>query len=131
MIEKETSVETPRETLRIVLDKRGTESHNKMMERLKSANEFVKVHPSELVSFLVADYFETYFEKDLDVLVAEFFDSRSYLTAEIQKEENLNDPANAMKHATTLLEQVRSKRRGQSARRGRRKSNATTNNETV
>lgn len=129
--DKEVSVDSPREILRIVLDKRGTECHDKMMERLKAANVFVKVHPSELVSFLVADYFETYFERDLDVLVAEFFDSRSYLTSEIQKEENLDDPAGAMKRATDFVEQIRSKRRGQPVRRGRRKSIATTANETV
>lgn len=129
--EKELSTEAPREILRIVLDKRGTECHDKMMERLKAANEFVKVHPSELVSFLVADYFETYFERDVEVLVAEFFDSRSYLTGEIQKDENLTDPAEAMKRATTFVEQIRSKRRGQAVRRGRRKSIATNTNETV
>ncbi len=102
-----------------------------MIERLKAANEFVKVHPSELVSFLVADYFETYFERDMEVLVAEFFDSRSYLTGEIQKDENLADPTEAMKRATAFVEQVRSKRRGQSVRRGRRKSIVTNTNETV
>jgi hypothetical protein len=131
MTDKEPSTETTRETLRIILDKRGTECHDKMLERLKAANEFVKVHPSELVSFLVADYFETYFERDIEVLVAEFFDSRSYLTGEIQSDENLADPAEAMKRATAFVEQIRSKRRGQTVRRGRRKSTVTTANETV
>lgn len=79
----------------------------------------------------MADYFETYFERDLDVLVAEFFDSRAYLTGEIQKDENLADPAGAMKRATDFVEQIRSKRRGQPVRRGRRKSIATNSNETV
>lgn len=129
--EKDLSTEAPREILRIVLDKRGTECHDKMMERLKAANEFVKVHPSELVSFVVADYFETYIERDLDVLVAEFFDSRAYLTGEIQKDENLADPAGAMKRATDYVEQIRSKKRGQSVRRGRRKSAASNTNEAV
>ncbi len=131
MNEHKTSTENRRETLRIVLDKRGTECHNKMLERLKAANEFVKVHPSELVSFLVADYFESYFERDLEVLVAEFFDSRSYLTSEIQKEEDLADPAEAMKRATVYVEQIRSKRRGQTVRRGRRKSTTPNANETL
>lgn len=131
MTDKETRPDSPRETLRIVLDKRGTECHDKMIERLKAANEFVKVHPSELVSFLVADYFETYFESDMEVLLAEFFDSRSYLTGEIQKDENLADPMEAMKRATAFVEQIRSKRRGQTVRRARRKSIATNPNETI
>jgi hypothetical protein len=131
MTGKETTAEAQRETLRIILDKRGTECHDKMIARLKAANEFVKVHPSELVSFLVADYFETYFERDIEVLVAEFFDSRSYLTGEIQKDENLADPADAMKRATAFVEQIRAKRRGQTVRRGRRKSSITTTNEAV
>ncbi len=131
MTEKEVSRETARETLRIVLDKRGTSCHDKMMERLKAANEFVKVHPSELVSFLVADYFETYFERDMEVLVAEFFDSRIYLTGEIEKDENHADPAEAMKRATAFIERIRSKRRGQVVPRGRRKSTAAVTDETV
>lgn len=131
MTEKEISQEAPREILRIVLDKRGTECHGKMMERLKAANEFVKAHPSELVSFLVADYFDTYFERDMEVLVAEFFDSRAYLTGEIQKDENLADPAEAMKRATALVERIRAKRRGQVVRRGRRKSVVSSADETI
>ena len=111
-----------REMLRIVLDKRGAECHDKMMERLKAANEFIKVHPSELVSFLLADYFETYFEQDLEVLVAEFFDSRAYLTGEIQKDENMADPTEAMKRATAFVESIRAKRREKVVRRGRQKS---------
>ena len=131
MTDKKIIQEMPRETLRIVLDKRGTDCHNKLMERLKAANKFVRVHPSELVSFLVADYFETFFERDIDVLVAEFFDSRTYLTSEIQKDENLTDPAEAMKRATAFVERIRAKRRGNIVRRGKLKSANLNNNEAI
>ena len=131
MTDKKIDKELPREILRIVLDKRGTDCHNKLMERLKAANKFVKVHPSELVSFLVADYFETYFESDIDVLVAEFFDSRVYLTSEIQKDENLADPAEAMKRATAFVERIRAKRRGNIVRRRKLKSANLNNNEAI
>lgn len=131
MTDKKIDKELPREILRIVLDKRGTDCHYKLMERLKAANKFVRVHPSELVSFLVADYFETYFERDIDVLVAEFFDSRVYLTSEIQKDENLADPAEAMKRATAFVERIRAKRRGNIVRRGKLKSANLNNNEAI
>lgn len=131
MTDKKIDKELPREIMRIVLDKRGTDCHNKLMERLKAANKFVRVHPCELVSFLVADYFETYSERDIDVLVAEFFDSRMYLTSEIQKDENLADPAEAMKRATAFVESIRAKRRGNIVRRKKLKSANLNNNETI
>jgi len=118
----------PRESLRIVLDKRATEAHDKMLERLKAMSPFVKVHPSELVSFLVADYFATYFERDVPVVIAEFFDSRAFLTSEIVDD----DSDESLKRAMAFIEEVRGKRRGQPVRpRARKLRGNETENDAV
>ncbi len=67
-----------KQILRVALDERATRCYFSMVEKLRGQNAFLKIHPSHFVSFLVTDFFETYFEKDIDVLVAQFFDSQGY-----------------------------------------------------
>jgi hypothetical protein len=67
-----------KEVLRIALDNKAARDYAAMADRIKAANPCVKLHPSSFVSFLVSDFFETYFEKDMGILVAEFFDSERY-----------------------------------------------------
>lgn len=73
-----------KETLRVALNKQAAQDFAKMADRLKVENPHVRVQPSVFVSFLVSDYFATYFEKDLGLLVAEFFDSKSFHEAQLQ-----------------------------------------------
>jgi hypothetical protein len=74
-----------KEVLRIALDKKATDCFKAMASRLKGENPRVRFQPSAFVSFLVSDFFSSYFEKDLNVLVAEFSDSKSYYEEQLQK----------------------------------------------
>lgn len=67
--------------VRIVLDPGATQACAEMIARLKEQNSWAGANPSAFVSFLVSDFYATYFEKDLSVLVAEFFDSEKYYSA--------------------------------------------------
>jgi hypothetical protein len=76
---------TQEQELRIVLGGAATKAYKAMVERMKAEIPTVKIQPSHFVSFLVADYIEAHFEKDMGVLIAEFFDSDSYYEAARRK----------------------------------------------
>ena len=63
-----------KDCVRAVLDPRSSQCFWEMASRLKMAGPHVKFNTSQLLSFIVADFFATYFEKDRNVLIAEFFD---------------------------------------------------------
>ena len=96
---------------RIVLDASATHSYNLMIRALKAEMATVKVNPSQFVSFLVADFFQTYFEKDKAVLVAEFFDSDRYFDAARKKARGLDDYDDQIAAALAEVQKIKSKRR--------------------
>ena len=68
------SPESKSKELRIALDVEATQSYKLMIQKLKEVVPTIKVHHSQFVSFLLTDYLVAHFEKDQDVLIAEFFD---------------------------------------------------------
>lgn len=106
-----------KECLRVALDRVAAQSYLNMVERLKAENTFIKIQPSQFVSFLVADFFKTYFEKDLAVLVAEFFDSDSYYESERHKARGAANYEEALETALARARAVKAKKRGNAVRK--------------
>lgn len=106
-----------KEILRVALDKQATQDFTKMAYRLRSENPHVKVHPSAFVSFLVSDFYETYFDKDLGIFIAEFFDSKSYHEAQLQQAKSQGDFEKVMSESLDVIRKIKAKtRRGVSKR---------------
>jgi hypothetical protein len=111
---------TQREVLRVALDKEATQSFALMAERLKTENTHVKVMPSQFVSFLVTEFYKTYFEKDLSILIAEFFDSRGYYEAFISRSKSNKDFALSAKNALEKIQEIKTKARRRSPRKSKK-----------
>lgn len=109
-----------KEVLRIALDKKAALAFAQMASRLKAENPHIRVQPSAFVSFLVSDFCATYFEKDLGILVAEFFDSKGYYEAQLQQAKAQSDFESVM--SATLREIKRIKAGARRKRTARRKS---------
>lgn len=123
-----------KEILRLALDAKATHSYESMVRRLKSHNPSVRFYPSELVSFIVSDFFETYFEDDLDILVAAFFDSHGFVNAETRKAKNKDNFEEVLREALSTAEKIKSKVRRKSKIKNMRdqvKLNDGLKNETV
>ena len=114
MANKKTDGTNEKEILRVALDDKATRAYGKMTQRLKENNHWIRFYPSELISFLVSDYFETYFEEDLEILTAAFFDSHGFINAETQKAKNGANFEVTMREALTKAEKIRSKVRRRS-----------------
>lgn len=107
-----------KEVLRIALDKKAAQDFAQMANRLKAENPHVRVQPSAFVSFLVSDFFATYFEKDLGILVAEFFDSKSYYESQLQQAKTQGDFENVMSATLRAIKKIKAgARRKRTARR--------------
>lgn len=115
------SAGSAKQELRIVLDTAATTALNMMVQALKSEMATVKIHSSQFVSFLVADFFQSHFEKDKTVLIAEFFDSDTYFDAARKKARGSNDYEEQMATALAEAQKIKSKRR-------RKATNAATSN---
>ncbi len=102
--------------LRIVLSEAATQAYGAMVEQIKSETLTVKIQPSQFVSFLVGDFFETYFAKDRAILIAEFFDSDAYFEAERRKAKGSSNYEEIMAAALDEARKVKSKRRIKAAR---------------
>ena len=100
-----------KEVLRVALDKQATQDFALMASRLKAENPHVKIQPSVFVSFLVSDFYATYFEKDLGVLVAEFFDSKSYHEARLQLAKTQGDFEKVMSESLVTIRKLKAKTR--------------------
>ena len=112
-----------KDCLRVILDAKASASYAAMVAKLKATGKQTKFHPSMLVSFLVTDFFETYFEKDIDVLVARFFDSKAFMAAQIQKAKSPTEASEILKMVTDTIEQVNSlSRTNRRSKQGTRKS---------
>lgn len=106
-----------KEVLRVALDKAATNAYKQMTDRLKQESLFLKIHPSAFVSFLVADFCTTYFEKDLGILVAEFFDSQSFYEDQLRKEKSGNSFEQAMVQTLSTIKKIKSRKRGKMGRK--------------
>jgi hypothetical protein len=98
-----------KEILRVALDAKATQSYEIMAQKLKSYNSAVRFYPSDLVSFIVSDFFETYFENDIDILVAAFFDSHGFVNSETQKAKNKVNFEEVLREALSKAEKIKSK----------------------
>jgi hypothetical protein len=96
-----------KEVLRIALDKKAAQDFAQMANRLKAENPHIRVHPSAFVSFLVSDFFATYFEKDLGILLAEFFDSKSYYEAQLQQAKAQGDFESVMSSTLQAIKKIK------------------------
>ncbi len=103
-----------KEILRVALDSKAAQSYELMAQKLKAYNPSVRFYPSELISFIVSDFFDTYFEEDLDILVAAFFDSHGFVNAETQKAKNKANFEVALREALSTAEKIKSKVRRRS-----------------
>lgn len=96
-----------KEVLRIALDKKAALAFAQMADRLRAENPHVRVQPSTFVSFLVSDFFATHFEKDLGILVAEFFDSKSYYEAQLQQAKTQGDFESVMSETLRAIKKIK------------------------
>lgn len=106
-----------KEILRVALDRESTAAYSAMVERLKAENPHVKFQASAFVSFLVTDFHRTYFEKDLAVLVAEFFDSNAFYESERKKAKEGSSYEEVLGAALTQARHIKSKRRTHAPRK--------------
>jgi hypothetical protein len=109
-----------KEVLRIALDKQAAQDFAQMANRLKAENPHVRVQPSAFVSFVVSDFFATYFERDMGILVAEFFDSKSYYEAQLQRAKAQSDFESVMSATLRAIKKIKAGARRK--RTDRRKS---------
>lgn len=114
-----------KEVLRVALDKQAALAFAQMANRLKAQNPHVRVQPSAFVSFLVSDFFATYFEKDLGILVAEFFDSKSYHEAQLQQAKAQGDFERVMSESLVTIRKIKARARRKSGQKWKAKPSPT------
>lgn len=110
-----------KEVLRVALDRQAAQDFAQMANRLKAQNPHVRVQPSAFVSFLVSDFFATYFEKDLGILVAEFFDSKSYHEAQLQQAKAQGDFEKVMSESLVTIRKIKARARRKSGQKRKAK----------
>ncbi len=97
--------------LRVVLDAESSLAYEAMVQRVKEVVPTIKVHPSQFVSFLVSDFYLAHFEKDRDVLVAEFFDSDSFYQVQRKQAKGKVNFEDLMAKALEQAQKYKSKKR--------------------
>lgn len=97
--------------LRVVLDSEAALAYEAMIHRIKEVVPTIKVHPSQFVSFLVSDFYLAHFEKDKDVLIAEFFDSDSFYQAQRKQAKGQVNFEEIMAQALEQAQKYKSKKR--------------------
>lgn len=100
-----------KKALRVVLDEDATNAFFKMTEEMKLNNPCIKVSPSAFVSFLVRDFSETYFKKDIEIFISEFFDSKKYYNEQMKRVSSKENFESVMKNTLSTLKKIHSKRR--------------------
>lgn len=104
--------------LRIVLNAAATSAFETMVARLKEEMSTIKIQASHFVSFLVTDFMEAHFEKDKDILIAEFFDSDAYHESERKKAKGKENYEELMADALERAKRIKGKRRRKYVRKG-------------
>ena len=74
-----------KEILRVALDSKAVQAFESMAVALKSVDPAVQFSPSEFVSFVIYDFSQNYFNKNFDMLLATFFNSKAYVKAQTKK----------------------------------------------
>lgn len=111
-----------KEILRVALNKDATDAYAQMVNRLRSENPSVKIQPSAFVSFLMKDFFATYFEKDMGILIAEFFDSKSFYESQMKRaQSDGNSFEKVMADTLDSITKIKSKSRCMAEKKGRSK----------
>ena len=116
------SYERESKELRIVLDAAAAIAYEAMVLRMKEGVPTIKVQPSHFVSFLVADFFSTHFEKDMAVLIAEFFDSDAFYELARKKAKGSDSYEELMAAALAEAQRIKGKRRRSRVGKGARPS---------
>lgn len=103
--------------LRIVLDGPATAAYEAMVSRMKEAVPTIKVQPSHFASFLFVDFMDAHFEKDMAVLIAEFFDSDAFYELERRKAKGKEDYEEQMADALERARKIRTRKRRKTVRK--------------
>jgi|SRR6185437_1849775 len=111
--------------LRVVLDASATAAYKSMVAGMKEAVPQIKVQPSHFVSFLLVDYMGAHFEKDMAVLIAEFFDSDAFHEAERKLAKGQPDYEERMQAALDRARQIKGKKRRKVVRQKRQTTETT------
>lgn len=98
-----------KEILRVALDANAAHAVECMAQELRSFNEYLKFHPSDFVSRIVSDYFNLYFKSNKDHLVAAFFDSHAYVTAQTNKAKDSDNFMEVMQQALEESKRIKNK----------------------
>lgn len=106
-----TSSELKAKELRIVLDAAAASAYETMVGRIKEVALTIKTQPSHFVSFLLVDYLEVHFEKDMAVLIAEFFDSDAFYESERKLAKGRPDYEERMQAALNRAREIKGKKR--------------------
>lgn len=114
-MESENKSKAVSKELRIALSAEATQVYEKMVDLLKKEIPTIKLQPSQVVSFLVIDFFAAHFEKDKDILIAEFFDSDAYYQAARKKAKGSPEYEDLMARALSEAKSIKGKKRRQAA----------------
>ena len=102
--------------LRIVLDTTAASAVEAMVARMKEEQSTIKAQPSHFVSFLVSEFFAAYFEKDMAILIAEFFDSDAFYEGVRKRAKGKANYEDLMSEAMEAAQKIRSKKRRKGGR---------------
>ncbi len=100
-----------RRELRIVLDARATSAYEAMVARMRDTVSTIKLQPSHFVSFLLVDFMEAHFEKDMAVLIAEFFDSDGFYETQRKLAKGKTNYEELMADALEQAKRIKARRR--------------------
>ncbi len=109
MSNRETTQKVEKEVLRVALDKAAMADYHTMIKELKSRSEFVKTQPSAFVSFLVSEFFRSHFQGNIDLLLAQFFDSQSYYEEQLKNAKVSASFEETMSNALAFIKRVKAK----------------------
>ena len=99
--------------LRIALTAEAASVYDKMVAHLKKEMPTIKLYPSQVISFLVMDFFAAHFEKDKDIFIAEFFDSDAYYEAARKRAKGLPEYEDLMAKALAEAKSIKARKRRQ------------------
>lgn len=110
-------IKQEKDILRVALDSEATRAFKSMEQRLTSENQHVSFHPSAFVSYLVKDFYQTYFDRDVGILVAEFFDSKSYYEEQVRQARANGNFEEVMAQAIAAIKRIKNRKRGKQGRK--------------
>jgi hypothetical protein len=94
---------------RVLLNSTAQDAVIEMIKVLKESGNFLKINPSNLVSWIVDNFKKDSFEKRKDEIIQDHFNSKEYLHNLATKIQSSDDAANILAEALQKI-QKRSKR---------------------